>query len=60
MNFPFAAPLKADTQIMKDSFAGEKVLSLTEKSFLLEQVKDFESLKETPPLQQLALKYSMD
>lgn len=31
---------------MKDSFVGKKVLSLTEKSFLLEQVKDFENLKE--------------
>jgi len=48
MNFLFAVPLKADTQIMKDSFAGEKLLSLIEKPFLLAQMKDFESLKETP------------
>lgn len=31
MNFLFAVPLKAEKQIMKDSFIGENVLSLTEK-----------------------------
>lgn len=49
MNFLYVVPLKADTQIMKDSFIGEKSVKLDRKIIYFgASERLFESLKETP------------